>query len=696
MTPTSTPASSQARDLTSLFSPSSIAIVGASNNPAKYGNWLAARVLRDRALRQPYLINKTSPHVLGEPTAPSLTDLARPVDLAVIAVPAAAFFSAVEDAVTAQVKTIVAVTSGLGETGGQALRDQTALVARLRQAGINLLGPNCLGVLDNTTGLDATVNEFPPGTVSVVSQSGNLAIDIAEHLADVGLGVARFASLGNCADLDVSDLVESCIDHPGTAAIAVYCEGFQDGRKFARAAARAAAVGKPVALLSVGHGAASARAATTHTGSMVTPTIVLEAVAEAVGAELVRTPLEMANLLQAILRTRPPTGNRVAVLSDGGGHASVASDTLENAGFTVDPFSRDLAAELAAELPPTATVTNPIDVAGGGEQDIRCFSRVARHLADTSEVDATLMTGFFGGYGDYDEAVRPREEQVSQDLAALVNASGASFVAQTMSFDSPAAKALQHGGVAVYRNVEDATWALQRVTRRAAKKPSSLPVIPRRRPAITESGYWAARRQLAEGGLPFVPAAEVSTHAELHEAATRLGFPLVLKALGDDHKSDRGGVILGIDSRSGLDAAWQNIQQRLAPPTCSVEQQADLTDAVELIIGVRHDPAFGPIVLAGIGGIYAELLKDTHCALGPVTPQQSRNLLRSLRGARLLTGYRGRPALNIDAAADLVAALSTFAAEHPEIAEVECNPIAVTPQTAIALDARISLTNGTP
>ena len=180
MTPTG------ARDLTALFNPSSVAIVGASNNPAKYGNWLAARALRDRALRQPYLINRTSPQVLGEPTAASLTEVALPIDLAVVAVPAAAFFGAVEDAITARVKAIVAITAGLGETGGQAQHDQAALVRRLRQAGISLLGPNRLGVLDNTTGLDATVNEFPPGTVSVVSQSGNLAIDIVEHLADVG------------------------------------------------------------------------------------------------------------------------------------------------------------------------------------------------------------------------------------------------------------------------------------------------------------------------------------------------------------------------------------------------------------------------------------------------------------------------------------------------------------------------------
>lgn len=680
------------RNLTALFDPASIAIVGASNDARKYGNWLAVRALRDLSVRPAHLINKSRTTILGHPAVPSLTALSGPVDLAVIAVPAAGFDEAIDDAIAAQAKAIVAITAGLGETGGAGRARQEALVARLRAASIPMLGPNCLGVLDNTTGLDATVNEFRPGSVSIISQSGNVAIDLAEHFSELGLGVARFASLGNCADLDVADLIDSCIDHEGTSAIAVYCEGFKDGRKFAAAAARAAEAGKPVVLLSVGRGAASTRGAASHTGSLVTSHVVLQSVCEATGAELVSSPLGMANLLQALVRTRPPRGSRVAVLADGGGHASLASDSLEDAGLQVEEFSPELSFGIAGELPPTASVSNPIDLAGGGEQDITSFTRVVKRLVHSTETDAILMTGFFGGYGDYDPAAVPGEIQAGYDIGSVVAEAGASFIAQTMFADSAPAAALRESGIAVYRNVEHATWAMSRL---AARKPFArhpLPVLPEpTRSPVQETGYWPARRALAAAGIPFVPATEVRTIEELTAAASQLRFPLVLKALGDEHKSDNGGVILNIADVTALLEAWADVQTRLAPPVCSLEEMTDLSQAVELIIGVRRDPTFGPIVLVGLGGIYTELVQDTRCALGPVTSDQAKKLLLSLRGAVLLTGFRGQPAVDIERAAQLVATLSNYAAAHPEIAEIECNPIAVTPGQALALDARIIL-----
>lgn len=684
--PTPTPT---CRDLSPLFNPASIAIVGASNDAAKYGNWLAVRALKGP--RPAYLINKTRPQVLGRATVSSLTKIGEAIDLAVIAVPAAGFDEAIDDAINAGVKAIVAITAGLGESGELGRIRQNLLVERLRAADIMLLGPNCLGVLDNTSGLDATVNDFRPGPVSIISQSGNVAIDLSEHLATQGLGVARFASLGNSADLDAADLIDSCVDHAGTAAIAVYCEGFGDGRKFAHATARATAAGKPVVLLSVGRGAAAARGAASHTGSMVSPTVVLEALCQASGAELVSTPFQMANLLQALVRTRPPAGRRVAVLADGGGHASLASDCLEAAGLQVNEFSAELSASIGEDLPPTAGVSNPIDIAGGGEQDITCFTRVVSKLNSSSEHDALLMTGFFGGYGDYDPAARPAEVQVGHDVGAIVAATSASMMVQTIFADSKPADALRQSGIAVYRNVEDAVWALGRLATRAVASAPNVPHLPAPARPLPATGYWAARRALAAQGVAFVAGAEVSTLDQLRQAARELQFPMVLKALGDEHKSDRGGVLLGIQDERQLEAAWADLQGRLAPASVSIEQMADLSKSVELIVGVRRDPTFGPVVLVGLGGVYTELLRDTRCALGPVDTDTARAMLLSLKGAALLTGYRGTPPSHIEAAAQLVSRISEFAAEHPEISEVECNPVALTPEGATALDARIIL-----
>jgi len=211
---------------------------------------------------------------------------------------------------------------------------------------------------------------------------------------------------------------------------------------------------------------------------------------------------------------------------------------------------------------------------------------------------------------------------------------------------------------------------------------------------VTKSGYYESRRLLTAAGVLFVPAQEVVTRSELLLAAAELKFPLALKALGDEHKSDRGGVILGIKDLESLAVAWDDVQVRLNPPSCSLEEMADLTHSVELLVGVRQDPRFGPIVLVGLGGVFAEILRDTKCALGPVTHEHARELLLSLRGAALLTGARGRPAVDLDAVAAVVVCLSVLAAEHPEISEIECNPVAATPSGAVALDARIVLDPG--
>jgi len=675
------------RELTALFAPASVAVVGASDDPSKYGNWIAARALRGE--RTVHLVNRSRPTVLGRPTVPSLRALTEPVDLAVIAVPAAGFEAAVDDALAAGARAIVGISAGLGEAGEAGRRRQAELAARVRDAGACLLGPNCLGVLDHSSGLELTSYDFPQGTVALISQSGNVAIELAGLFADHGLGFSRFASLGNQADLDAADLIDACVDHEPTAAIALYCEDFRDGRRFARAALRAYHAGKPVVLLAVGRGAASARGARSHTGSLVTSGVVVDAACAAAGIELVEAPSQLAGLLPALLQARPPKGRRVAVFADGGGQAQIAADCVESSGLAVPAFPPALATAIGAELPATAATANPVDVAGGGEQDIGCFSRVAGHLAASDAVDAVLMTGFFGGYGEYSVELGAGELKAAHELAALAGDSAPTLIVHTMNWRTPAADVLRAGGVPVYRAVETAVWALRRLVHRAGQPPLGVPELPPPARTRAEPGYFVARRLLAAAGLPFVPAAEVRTLAELRTAADTLRYPLVLKALGDEHKSDRGGVVLGIADRDALERAWRNLQDRLRPPSCSVEEQADGASAVELIVGVRRDARFGPVVLVGLGGVYAEVLRDTRCVLAPVTADAARNLLLSLRGAPLLTGARGRPGVALGAAADVVARLSRVAAVHPEIAEIECNPVAAGPAGVVCLDARI-------
>lgn len=678
-----------ATDLPALFRPNAVAIVGASDDTRKYGNWIAVQALKGN--RPVHLVNRARPTVLGRPTVPNIGAVGSQVDLAVIAVPAAAFEDAVEDALGAGARAIVGISAGLGEAGEEGLRSQQRITAKVRAAGARLLGPNCLGVLDHTSGLTLASNDFPIGDIGVISQSGNIALELATLLVDHDMGVSRFASLGNQADLEAADLIDAYVGHEGTRAIALYCEDFRDGRRLVRAAHRATEAGKPVVLLTVGGTDASVRNARSHTGALVSSVTAVDAACRAAGIYQVASPAQMAHLLQALIRSSIPKGPRVAVLADGGGQASVASDCAAAAGLAVIRFSPALQSAVAAELPPTAGTSNPIDVAGGGEQDISCFPRVLDHLTAAEDIDATLMSGYFGGYGSYGPELARREVEAALTMAALTTNRSATVVVQTMNWQSTAAAALRAAGVPVYRGIEEASWALGRLAGGQASPAAGVPSLPSPAEPLSDTGYHASRRVLAAAGIPFVPAAAVATRDELLAAVPTLRFPLVLKALGDEHKSDRGGVVLGIGDPEALLAAWEDVQQRLSPPTCSVEEMVDLGHAVELLVGVRRDPRFGPIILVGLGGVFAEVLRDVRCALGPVTPSAARQLLLSLRGAALLTGARGRPPVDLDAVADVVARLSTVACAHPEIAEIECNPVVATPHAAIALDARIVL-----
>ena len=276
---------------------------------------------------------------------------------------------------------------------------------------------------------------------------------------------------------------------------------------------------------------------------------------------------------------------------------------------------------------------------------------------------------------------------MARAIAAAVAETGRPMVAQSMYPDTPTALALRAGGVPVYAGIEAATGALAGL--RARPEAPGAPPIPRRETAPIEAGYFGSRALLVAAGVPFVPAVRVRTAEEAEAAASRLGYPVVVKAVDTLHKSDEGGVLVGIADAVALHAAVERLIARLAPAELSVERMAPIHDGVELIVGARRDPRFGPVAMVGLGGIHAEVFGDVAVDLAPVDPATAERLLRSLRGAPLLSGSRGRPALDIAAAAAVAARLSHLAAARPDVAEVEINPLLVTPRGAVALDARV-------
>jgi acyl-CoA synthetase (NDP forming) len=693
--PPATAADLSVRPVDALFAPRSVAVLGASDDARKWGNWLARGALRGTHRRPTYLVNRRAGTVLGQPAFPSLRELPGPADLVAIAVPASGLDAAVDDALAAGARAIVAITAGSHESPDAAAA-QAALAARVRAAGAVLLGPNCLGVMDAGESLKLATADLPAGAIGLISQSGNLALELGLLAERDGLGFSRFASLGNQIDLGATDLLVALAGHEPTRLIALYVEDFGDGRAFARVARAAVDAGKPVVALAIAGGAVTARAVASHTGALASDDAAIDAAFAVAGVHRVHTPRELIDVSSALLRCAPMAGRRVAVLADGGGHGSIAADQAERHGLEVPELSAALQRAIAAGLPDAAAVSNPVDLAGGAEQDVHTFDRIARRLLDSGELDALLVTGYFGGYEEYGPATAAEELRTAAILSEVHAGTRRPLVVHTMYPTGGAASALREAGVPVYATIEQAAAALRALApptgRASATATGGIPALPEPAPSIGSAAadnYERARDVLAAGGVPFVASRTVRADAEAAlAAAAELGYPVALKALGRLHKSDAGGVVLGLRDPVALRAAHTELGQRLGTQRFSVERMAPIGDGAELLIGARWDPRLGPIALAGAGGVYAELLGDSAVALAPVSPEQARALIASLRIAPLLTGARGRPPLDLAAAADALSALSRVAAAHPELAELEVNPLLVLPSGALALDAR--------
>ncbi|HEY2598047.1 MAG TPA: acetate--CoA ligase family protein [Candidatus Dormibacteraeota bacterium] len=679
-----------ARDLKSLFDPRSLAIVGASATPSKWGYWLARSALKGVTRRSVFLVNRSGKDILGQRTYPSLADVSQPVELVVISIGAAGFEQAVDDALAAGARAIVAITAGLGETGGDGLAIERAVSEKVRAAGALLVGPNCMGVADTASKLDLASSEFGPGSIGLISQSGNLGIELALIATEAGVGFSRFVSVGNQADLDVTEIIESYTAHEPTRVIAIYAEDFRDGRDLAQAALRAHDAGKSVILLTVGSSKAGARAARSHTGALVSASVAVDAACRASGMVRVSSPREMIELAQGLLMPHPPRGRRIGIVGDGGGHVALAADMVIQSGMALPLLSDEVAGQIGATLPERAPTHNPVDLAGGGEEDFRNFERTVRTLSASGEVDAVLLTGYFGGYSQESLDFARRETQVAVGMASAAEEAGRPLIVQTMYPASPAIRALRSRKVPVYADIQSAVRVLARLAEHSEQAPWGVPVVPQSTgQRLAPSGYFDARNLMETAGVPFVKARQVLKLAEAKAGAKAIGYPVVLKALGTSHKSDRGGVKLGIENEAELASTFKEMNGRLKPTAFSVEQMAGGPDGVELIIGVRRDPSFGPVVIVGFGGVYAEVLQDVAVALAPITQKVAEELIRSLRGAPLLLGARAHPALDVAAAAQAAVALSTLGSERTDFAEMEINPILVTSKGVVALDARI-------
>jgi len=385
----------------------------------------------------------------------------------------------------------------------------------------------------------------------------------------------------------------------------------------------------------------------------------------------------------ALLARERPRGRRVAVVGDGGGYGAVASDLFGAAELDLPVLPADVQAELRADLPPTAAVANPVDLAGAGERDTFSFARSTRALLGCDAVDAVLFTAYFGGYSSLSDELREQELAVAAELGAAAHESAKPLVVHTMYWDAPPARALRATGIPVYRAVESAVAGLEALVEDVRPR-GAVPCEPAPAEPVAATGYVEARAALAAAGVPFGAALAADGPVAAAAAAEELGYPVVVKALASLHKSDAGGVVVGLADAAAVAEAVEG----LGGGRVSVEATADVASGLELLVGARRDARFGSVVVVGAGGVHAELFRDTASALAPVTADEAEALLLRLGCAPLLLGARGRPPLDVRAAAEAVAALSRFAAAHPELAELEVNPLLVLEDGAVGLDAR--------
>ena len=451
--------------LAALFDPRSLAVVGASGDPAKWGNWIALNALKGAHRRHVFLVNRRGGDIAGHRVYTSLADLPVPPELVVLSVPEASFETAVDDALAAGSRMLVAITAGFGELGDAGRQRQARIVAKVRSVGARLLGPNCMGVTDAGAELFLASAVTETGPVGLISQSGNLGIELGLLLEREGLGFSRLVSLGNQADIEAEEVLESLVDHTKTRAILLYLEGIRDGRRLVAAARRAHAAGKPVVLITAGASDAAVRAARSHTGALVTGAAVVGAACRAGGMVEVASPRQAVAAIQVLLPRVRPRGHRLGIVADGGGHGVLAADLATAAGLTVPQLQPATAAALAAGLPPTASTINPVDLAGGGEQDFSSYGRVVDMLLTSGEVDAVLLTGFFGGYSVKSDELGRRELAAAALMVAARDGRERPLLVHSMHHEAPPNDALRKHEVPVFAAADDAVQALARAIR---------------------------------------------------------------------------------------------------------------------------------------------------------------------------------------------------------------------------------------
>ncbi len=701
--------------LRAFFQPSSVAVVGASRNIGSIGARILHALVRAGFKGPIYPVNPKADVVAKQRAFPNVRALPASPDLVVIAVPMDAVDAVIDDCAARGVRAVVVITAGFAEVGSEGRARQLKLLEKIRSYGMRMIGPNCLGLLNTDPGVRLNASfapEFPAkGNIAFCSQSGALGLAVISLARDRGLGLASFVSVGNKADVSGNDLLQYWEEDPRTKVIVLYLESFGNPRRFARIARRVGHA-KPIVAVKAGRTGAGRRAAGSHTAALAADDVAVDALFHQTGVIRADTLDEMFDLAAALSSQPLPLGRRVAVLTNAGGLGILCADACEAHGLAVQELAEPLKRRLREFLPPTASVTNPVDmIASAGADD---FQRATEILLADAEIDALIVLTIQVGLADMAAiARRVRSAANAQDKGGKRKPVLTCMMGGKKALQPPSK--LGAAQLPNYAFPENAARVLGKLARYGEWCEEPEGIIPDfddihqqaaraicQRAEPDQDASWLSgddtRTLLNTFALPVAPGGICRDGDAAAKLAAEIGFPVALKIASRTlvHKTEIGGVRLNLSNEAAVKEAFENIRQRLVDENKLGEMEGVLVQpmisgGVEIMVGVTQDPLFGPLIGFGLGGIHVEILKDVCFRVTPITDRDAADMVRSIKGYRLLEGYRGHPPADVAAIEDLLLRVARLVEEVPEITELDLNPVIALPpgKGCVIVDARI-------
>jgi acetyl coenzyme A synthetase (ADP forming)-like protein len=702
-----------AQSMRAFLNPRSVAVVGVSRRGDGVGAALLANLQRARFTGPLYPIHPQATEINGLPAFPRVSSVGAPVDLALIAVPAAAVEEVVADCATAGVHGVVVISSGFAEASAAGREAEQRLRALVRASGMRLVGPNCMGLLntDPQVSLNATFTTpvLPPaGTIGMLSQSGALGLAMLDYIQTLHVGLSTFISVGNRADVSSNDVLAYWADDPRTSVIVLYLESFGNPRRFARVAPDAARR-KPIIAVKSGRSAAGSRAAASHSAALATSDTAVEALFEQAGVIRANTLQELFDVA-VLLSTQPmPPGSRVGIVTNAGGPGILLADTGETHGLVLPELTPETQAALRTVLPPQAGVANPVDMIASATP--AQYARTIELVGADATIDALVVI--------YVPPLVTDPAEIAPAIAQGVGTVPAHKPVLTVFMTSQGCPAALHmgprGTLPTYLFPENAALALSAAVRYGRWRTRPRGTLSSLSPFAHSAVRAVIDRVLVHASEPLwlqpgdlatvlgaagitLAATEQTTPAEAVATAERLGYPLVAKIVSPDvlHKSDVGGVILGLDTPAAVASAVETLivrTQQIGARLDGILLQRQVSSGIEALVGVTTDPLFGPLLVCGLGGTLVEVLHDVAFRLTPVSDSDATEMLTKLRANVLLDGYRGAPPGDREALIALLLRVSALVESVPELQEFDLNPVKVLAPGAgvMALDGRMRL-----